>query len=105
MRAKAWNNGAHHPSGAGYGLRVLVEDRDRYFSRDWTEIMVDIPEQTATTIALSDSFWRACTELRSAALGLWLRESGRAPWPRGEPPSIGLVHVRGNRFSIDGNAP
>jgi hypothetical protein len=34
MIVTAYNNGQHHPSGAGYGLRLSVKDRDKYFKRD-----------------------------------------------------------------------
>jgi hypothetical protein len=103
MRATAWNNGSHRTSGAGYGIKVRVEDRDRVFRRNWTQILLDIPQQGATRIALSASFWKSCSELRSAALGRWLRESGRAPWPRGAPPALDLKHIDGNDFAVSDN--
>jgi hypothetical protein len=56
-------------SGAGYDLKVRIEDRDSFFSSDWTDIVLDIPGQGSTRIALSDSFWRSCSELRSSAIG------------------------------------
>ena len=101
MQVRAWNNGAHHSSGAGYGLRVRIQDRDNVFTADWTHVVVTIPGQGPTTIPLTPSFWRTCSELRSAALGRWLLESGLAPWPRGAPPTIRLTHTGGNAFSID----
>jgi hypothetical protein len=100
VQPKAWNNGRHHQSGAGYGLKVSAEDRDRYFERAWSEIVLDIPGRGSTTVPVSESFWRECTELRTAELGRWLRDAGRAPWPRGEPPTVRLEHVAGNQFQI-----
>ena len=36
--ATAWNNGKWHASSAGYGLKVSVADRDRFFRRDWRTV-------------------------------------------------------------------
>jgi len=33
VQAKAWNNGQHHASGAGYGIKFSREERDRGFLR------------------------------------------------------------------------
>ena len=33
----AWNNGGHHPSGAGYGLKISITDRNQYFNRGLEE--------------------------------------------------------------------
>ncbi len=49
---------------------------------------------------LSESFWRDCSELRSAAVGRWLLAAGLAPWPRGAPPVLELVPVVGNTFAV-----
>lgn len=100
MRAAAWNNGAHHVSGAGYGLKITPQNRDRHFQPSWDRVVIDVPGQGATTVALSSSFWRNCSELRSAAVGRWLREVGLAPWPRGAPPVLELVAVSGKHFSV-----
>jgi hypothetical protein len=39
----AWNNGKHHESGAGYGIKVPISDRDRHFARDWDKAVVELP--------------------------------------------------------------
>ena len=56
MRATAWNNGSHHASGAGYGLRVSGEDRDRYSDRDWSEVVFDLDGEVEARATISDSF-------------------------------------------------
>lgn len=33
MIVPAWNNDKYHLSGAGYGLKLEAEDRDRYFRK------------------------------------------------------------------------
>ena len=100
MHATAWSNGSPTPSGAGYGLKIIQVDRDRFFSRAWTEVVVELPDGTSTSIHLSESFWRRCSELRSAAVGRWLMNARLAPWPRGEPPCLTLMPIAGNRFKV-----
>ena len=36
--ATAWNNGQWSTTGAGYGLKVSIEDRDRFFDREWESV-------------------------------------------------------------------
>lgn len=100
MRAKAWNNGSPHSSGAGCGVKVSVADRDRWFRTDWAAITLQIPGEGTAEILLSESFWRRCSELRSAALGRWLRSAGLAPWPKGQPPALTIEPVQGSLFRL-----
>ena len=100
MYATAWHNGGAPREPAGYGLKFLDRDRDAVFDREWTEIVLDCeggPKDV--TLPLSASFWRSCTELRSAAIGSWLMEADVAPWVRGSPPGVVVTAVDGNRFS------
>ncbi|TDO55569.1 hypothetical protein EV651_114273 [Kribbella sp. VKM Ac-2571] len=101
MEVRAWNNGAHRRSGAGYGLKVRIADRDRLFDPHWVNIVLTIPGEGEVEVSLSASFWRTCSELRSAAIGRWLLRSGQAPWPQGAPPTIRLTHISGNRFTVE----
>jgi|HubBroStandDraft_1064217.scaffolds.fasta_scaffold3690907_1 hypothetical protein len=39
----AWSNGKFHLSGAGYGFKVSIQDRDRYFNRTWKEVTLVLP--------------------------------------------------------------
>ena len=39
MIVTAWNNG-----GTGYGIRVAPDDRDRYFSRLWRNLRIQIAD-------------------------------------------------------------
>ncbi len=38
----AWHNGSPQPSGAGYGLKITAEDRDRHVDRTWQTIIVEL---------------------------------------------------------------
>ncbi len=100
MRASAWSNGAPQPSGAGYGIRISTRDRDQHFDSSWENIDIDLGPSGHTTVTLSDSFWRTCTELRSADIGRWLITHHFAHWPRGHPPLLELHHLHDNRFRL-----
>jgi hypothetical protein len=52
------------------------------------------------TVAISPSFWRRCTELRSAEIGRWLHGNGLAPWPPGRPPNVIMEQIADNRFAV-----
>jgi len=49
MQVRARNSGAHHRSGAGYGLKIRVEDRDSIFEPAWTDIVLTIPGEGEVT--------------------------------------------------------
>ncbi len=93
MIVTAWNNGQHHPSGAGYGLKITVADRDRYFHREWRSVTLILEGQTQPIeINISKpSFWgETCHELISAEIGRWLKQNGLTPWAKGNPPKLVL---------------
>lgn len=93
MKVTAWNNGKHHETGAGYGLKISVEDRDRHFDRHRQTVRIRFPDGSdcAVNVAKS-SFWNdTCRELISKEIGLWLIASGNAPWPKGHPPVLKLT--------------
>ncbi|NKE60688.1 hypothetical protein FXN61_29420 [Lentzea sp. PSKA42] len=96
----AWSNGRPLGSGAGYGLRISAADRDEFFEPCWDSVEIELGPADAVTVSLSKSFWRTCTELRSAAVGRWLMTLGLAPWPKGAPPRLELVRLRGGRFRL-----
>ncbi len=101
MKVSAWNNGAFHPTGAGYGLRLDPVDRDRRFDRSWADVTLDLPHGIKDVrVKLLRSFWRDCPELRSAAVGRWLIAGGHRRWPRRKPPVLTLTHVSGNHFRV-----
>lgn len=100
MIVRGWSNGSPRLSGAGCGLRLSAADRDQHFRREWTSIEIDLSPYGVTNVALSTSFWRACTELRSADVGRWLVAHQLAPWQKGAPPHLNLEHVGGARFHL-----
>ena len=110
MITSAWNNGAHHESGAGYGLRIRSEDRDVHFDRRWMSVRVEIPFDDRTIEAkvniAKQSFWNPrCGELIKLEIGRWLISEGHRRWRRGIPPKIELRPIDGRRFMIMGVIP
>jgi len=103
MNVTAWNNGQHHASGAGYGLKLSIKDRDRYFKREWGTVFVELDGSRKVVEANvdKDSFWGgSCRELISKEFGIWLRGEGLAPWESGKPPKLQLTPVGERRFQL-----
>jgi len=103
MIVTAWNNGAHHTSGAGYGLTMSACDRDRYLSREWDSVILElegVPNLIIVNIR-KQSFWEGdCPELIKKEIGQWLRSNGKAPWPKRHPPKFCMEPMSGNRFFV-----
>ena len=99
MHATAWHNGGQPTDAGGYGIKLHAADRDRHFDKEWDEIVLELEGGSEVTVTLSPSFWRSCSELRSAEIGCWLLDRGVAPWQRGNPPTMAITPVDGNRFS------
>lgn len=103
MFVTAWNNGKHHPSGAGYGLKLKAQDRDLYFQGDWKTVWLDLEgySQKVEFNVDKPSFWGPnCRELISRHIGIWLIENNLAPWPKGKPPKLNLESLDGNKFLL-----
>ena len=99
----AWNNGAQSRTGSGYGFKVNDSDRDEFFKKEWTEILLEIEgeEEPAVVPIQKEGFWsEKGQELTSTVLGKWLRKNGLAPWPRLNPPRFVLDPVEDNRFRV-----
>ncbi len=101
MRVTAWNNGSHHSSGAGYGLRISVADRDQFFDRSSASILLVLTDGNQITVNTDKaSFWNdTCRELINKRIGRWLIDDGLAPWPKGQPPEFELTKT-GDRFLL-----
>ena len=103
MIVTAWNNGAHCSSGAGYGLKIDINDRDRYFRKEWDQVILEL-DGRVDSVAVNirkPSFWsNHCREVISKDLGKWLREQNKAPWPRWKPPKMIMEPIADSRFSV-----
>lgn len=103
MIVVAWNNSEHHETGAGYGVRVKVDDRDQYFNREAGTVLVELEgsDIIAKVNIDKDSFWGpTCRELISKEIGQWLRQRGLAPWAKDDPPRLVLEPLEDNRFLL-----
>ena len=103
MIVTAWNNGMHHQSGAGYGLKLCISDRNRYFNRAWHTVTVKFGgSATEAEVNIDkDSFWSAsCRELISREIGTWLRANKLAPWPANRPPKLHLEPLGERTFLL-----
>ena len=104
MIVTAWNNGQHHSTGAGYGLKVDANDRDRYFSRKWKSVILELAGESKGIVVNTNkpSFWGPiCRELISRGIGIWLIKNRKAPWTKGKPPKIRMEPIEGNRFKVN----
>lgn len=84
---------------AGYGIKFTADDRDRHFDPAWESVVLEMEGFGRTVIGLSESFWRKCSELRSADVGRWLLDAGAAPWMSGSPPTIAVDPLGEARFA------
>ena len=101
----AWNNGGWNRSGAGYGLKISVADRDRHFDRGWNTVTLRLigarTSRAAEANVAKPSFWSPiCRELIKAEIGRWFIENGFARWPRGTPPRFWMVPLAERKFEV-----
>ena len=100
----AWNNGAHHSSGAGYGVKLTIKDRDAYLRREWGRVEIYLPGRANPTKVNveKDSLWgRQCRELISHEIGKWLLATGMPRGQGGCPQSSDSLRVRNARLNSD----
>jgi hypothetical protein len=102
ISATAWNNGQHHRSGAGYGVKISAAARERHFPREWRTVRLRIGSAHPITMNTDKaSFWNGtCRELISAVLGRWMLEERFAPWPSGQPPRFALIPREAGVFEL-----
>lgn len=103
MIVTAWNNGCHSKSGAGYGIKINVADRDKFFKREWKFVTLQFESSTIQTSVNIDknSFWNStCRELIKKEIGLWLRENRLERWPENRPPKFRLEPLPNQCFLL-----
>ena len=103
MIVTAWNNGKHHQSGAGYGLKLSIVDRDLYFNRGWGNALIRLQgESSNISVNINKmSFWDIrCRELISKDIGKWLIKNKKTPWAKGHPPKMAMEHLTQNIFEV-----
>ena len=104
MIVTAWNNGEHHSTGAGYGFKIDIKDRDKYFRKDWKNVFLELEGEVEVVVVNVDkpSFWdTTCRELISKDIGIWLIKNRKAPWPKDHPPKMRMEHIDDKRFKVE----
>ena len=102
MIATGWNGSSpNNMTGAGYGIRVSRQNRDRYFRRGWPSVTIELENWGTTEANLTPSFWRGCTEMRGREIGKFLLDYGLAPWHKGKPPRLKLEPIGPRRFILN----
>ena len=100
MIVTGWNNGKHNNiTGGGYGIEIDPEDRDKYFRRTWTSVVIELDNEDVVGVTVSPSFWRGCPELRRKEIGKWMLDHRLAPW-KGKRPRSRLELVGHRRFRL-----
>ena len=100
FRGRGWHNGSPRRSGSGYGIAFSRADRDVHFDREWTVVSLRLESGPTVNVSLSPSFWRTCSELRSAEIGRWMIRLGLAPWSRSLPPVFDLIDEVSRTFVV-----
>jgi hypothetical protein len=96
MLEKAWSH-----SGYYRGIAIKKSDRNTIFDRFWHSIIVETEDGQRLEAALTESFWRNCSELRYGQVGDWLRENGLARRADGNPPCFDLRQIgNSNHFNL-----
>jgi len=103
MIVTAWTNG-----GTGYGIKVNVNDRDRFFKKEWKSVTLEF-ENSLTKAGVNiakKSFWTPeCRELIKKEIGEWLQNNGLDLWTEDNPPKLWLEPLGNQRFLLRGLTP
>lgn len=92
MIVSAWYGGT-------YGIRVGKRNAQEYFSKEWSEISVEIDGEVYS-FKLSSTFWTTCPEFRGKPITNWFKKLNATKWPKGNPPRFELTHIVDNRFKL-----
>jgi hypothetical protein len=99
----AWNDGQHHKSGGGYGLKVAEADRDRFFRREWSDVELELEghDRPVNVNVDKPSFWDGtCREMINKEIGRWLQANKLHHWPKGKPYKLQMTQIGGRRFKV-----
>ena len=62
MIVTGWSNGVPNKTkiktGTGYGIRIPKKDREVYFQRNWTFVIVELEGGNEIKVNLSKKFWK-----------------------------------------------
>lgn len=103
FHGKTWNNGSHHPSGAGYGIKLSLNDREANFSTNWNFVLLFLEgyDQPIEVNVAKQSFWsKSCGELIHKEIGIWFQQNGISSWEKGKPHKVYMSKIDNNKFKV-----
>lgn len=101
MIVTGWKIGTPNiKTGSGYGIRIKLKDRNKYFSPDWESVKIEFGTGEIFEANLSVTFWGKCPELRSHWIGKWMLNKGYMSWPKFKPRKMRLEPVGGRVFKL-----
>lgn len=104
--AKTWNNGYSLASGAGYGIKITMHDREQFFNRNWQTVILHLsgyPRPIEVNVAKA-SFWnRNCGELIKKDIGIWLKQNNCEVGTLGWPFELRMTAIGNREFKVEIN--
>ena len=101
---KTWNNGHRHASGAGYGIKITMQDREQFFNRSWQTVILHLSGNTSPIEVNVDkpSFWnRTCGELIKKDIGSWLLRNNCEVGTPGWPFEVRMIVIGDRGFKVE----
>ncbi len=98
MITTTWNNGAHHQTGAGYGLRFQKADVRAHFQPHWVKVKFEATygqHNQVFDLPLAATFYPKCHEIRSKQIGQWFQKIGINHWSKGKPHLVTVRIIKG----------
>jgi hypothetical protein len=86
MIVTAWTNG-----GTAYGIKVKVNDRDKFFKKEWKSVILEFENslaQAQVSIAKKSVWNPECRELIKKEIGEWFQNNSIDSWTRDNPPKL-----------------
>lgn len=100
VEVSGWKNGKFSAGrSVSLGVSVGRVNVQQFFDKKWGAILIKLGE-TTVQVKLTRRFWTTCPELRSSAIGDWMRRNGLVPWLKGKPPKMSLTPEGGIRFRL-----
>lgn len=101
MLVSGWKSGRFGPRrSVALGVRVGREFANQFFDKEWDSVLIEMDEVTVP-VKVTKTFWTSCPELRSPAIGAWMKKRGVVPWAKGKPPEMRLTPMGRNRFRLE----
>ena len=102
--AKIRNIEHYQATDAGYGIKISLQDRERYFDRTWQTVILHLSglENPVEVNVAKPSFWnRTCGELIKKEIGNWYLRGHSPRWTRGNPPTVRLKQIAEREFFVE----